>query len=463
MRPLARQPLAAALVVHAGLRTAAAAPSSLPAPELRLPFTLVDVPDMTRGVVPSMHQSLDLTYAVDRLALHGIRSAAYAMFPEDHQAGARQGVGLAMAYGTSGLLVFFNAFTHEEWHRAVLSRREVSSRNGWFHPEAWRGGAISVDHVSDTDLAQLKREHPADYVRLPMAGMESTAAFVDRLHSQRFLRGHDGHWWKGVYFGDSYTAPLVQVQLALDLSYHLRCNTDSGDAFTDQRTLEDVDPDLRDFTGLDCNAWAYDLQRPDEPYEARGPHPTGPGIDRYRSRSDLTAEEQVWLRRATRLQSLHLLDPQLFGIDAFSAGQGRRFMVAASPAITPFGVSYGVRAAYSENPSTPQPLSVRGTVRVHQSATLVLPEVSATVQKAVVPAVVLEGLGAVWLQPEDLRFDAERGQLGGRLAMTGRWLATPHFDIWATIDGKSAGYQLGVIDLDAAVTGRLGVGWSVGP
>jgi hypothetical protein len=58
------------------------------------------------------------------------------------------------------------------------------------------------------------------------------------------------------------------------------CDSSGATTTTNSDNLNEPDPLKRDIVGFDCDAWAYDLQRPDEPYEARGPHPTGVGIDR---------------------------------------------------------------------------------------------------------------------------------------------------------------------------------------
>ena len=48
-----------------------------------------------------------------------------------------------------------------------------------------------------------------------------------------------------------------------------------ADKFTIKSNLEERNIAKRDFVGLDCNAWVYDLFRPNEPYELRGIHPIG--------------------------------------------------------------------------------------------------------------------------------------------------------------------------------------------
>ena len=67
--------------------------------------------------------------------------------------------------------------------------------------------------------------------------------------------------------------------------------------------------ELRDFTGLDYCAWAYDLWRPNEPYSGRGLNPYGNGYDRYIKGTDLTDEQLDWLLKQYKLSRLNLLSP----------------------------------------------------------------------------------------------------------------------------------------------------------
>src|SRR6185503_15319227 len=89
----------------------------------------------------------------------------------------------------------------------------------------------------------------------------------------------------------------------------------------EQNRKEGTNVPTRDFTGLDPDGWVYDLFRPDEPYAARGIHPSGVGIDRYRSESDFTPRERRYLRRQARLSWLNLLNPQLIGLYGFDVGR----------------------------------------------------------------------------------------------------------------------------------------------
>ena len=57
------------------------------------------------------------------------------------------------------------------------------------------------------------------------------------------------------------------------------------------------------------------MQRPDEPFEDRGVHPYGEGIDRYRSLEDLSDSEINYQEACHHF--LNLLNPHFFGINGY--------------------------------------------------------------------------------------------------------------------------------------------------
>jgi len=62
-----------------------------------------------------------------------------------------------------------DTWTHEEFHRAVLANRGVASFDDVYHFR-FAPKAIAVSHVRDDKLAQMKRDHPADFVRAHAIG-----------------------------------------------------------------------------------------------------------------------------------------------------------------------------------------------------------------------------------------------------------------------------------------------------
>ena len=176
------------------------------------PLTITDFPfNLSHGSVsyPSMQQSLDLTYAIQRTTVLGIHKGAHALFQEDHLS---KGVGLTVASSSSLFLFLTAGWMHEEWHRAVMTNQNISSRNGFYHPEAWSNGLISVDSVNDDDLGRLKSQNPAETVRLMSAGIEGQIMLVGRQSDQLFLQDvTDNVDEKRIYSHRSLMAPLMST------------------------------------------------------------------------------------------------------------------------------------------------------------------------------------------------------------------------------------------------------------
>jgi len=422
--------------------------------ELQLRLTLLDAPFNFEGgyAVPSMAQSMDVTYNVNRHAMFGIHEGFGALFPENE--GLRKGIGLAAAWSASIPLGFLGGWMHEEWHRAVMTSQGVSSRNGIYYPSAWSNGLIAVDNVSDDDLARLKAETPAYTVRLMSAGLESQHALAERVGDEVFFYGGEGEAWGPLYLGDSWMAPVIAMAELNNLFYHLTCLGEDSDALTDEENALRLTIPERDFTGLDCVAWAYDLSRPDEPYEARGAHPYGEGIDRYRSWSDLTAEEQELLTLQARLQLLNVLNPHLYGFNGFNLpGDGDRWIAQVGHGLTPFGYTVDGRFALKRG-------ELNALVALHNyvSALGWSPGLDVSVlDRRLTDALSLDAGVDLWLQPAELRYDADARRPGGRLHGELGWRASQPIELWARVSAKTEGWVRGEVYLEPNVSGRAGL------
>src|SRR6185369_11033773 len=118
----------------------------------------------------------------------------------------------------------------------------------------------------------------------------------------------------------SFNYGVLWLAKVNSILYVYTSGTSNADGLTDEvNAKEGANVPKRDFTGLDFTAWVYDLHRPDEPYAARGVHPSGVGIDRYIRYSDLSDAEKSYLRLQGYLQVLNLIDPNLFGFTRFTA------------------------------------------------------------------------------------------------------------------------------------------------
>jgi len=423
--------------------------------EVQLQLTLLDAPyNFEQGYsFPSMAQSLDLAYGIDRMAILGIQQGFGALFPEKE--GLRMGLGLATTGVASAGLFFVGGWMHEEWHRAVMTSQGITSRNGIFHAEAWSQGTIAVDQVSDEGLAAMKADNPAYTVRLMQAGMEGEQALVRRLGDEAFFHGGQGRSLGPFYLADSWTAPLMAVTELSTLLYHAKCVDPENDALKDSENQRTLTVEQRDFTGLDCTAWVYDLFRPDEPYEERGPHPYGEGVDRYRGWSDLTPMMQDYLQLQLRLHLLDLVNPALYGINGLRLGDsGDRITFALGHTLTPWGFTVDGRLALKRG-------GFSGLLTMHNGLAQLgwCPGLDFDLFDLPLPWLPLAldaGVG-LWLQPEDLRYDAQARRPGGRLRLDLSWPLQPRLDLWAGLEAKSQGWVMGQVYLEPRVSGLAGL------
>ena len=250
----------------------------------------------------------------------------------------------------------------------------------------------------------------------------------------------------------------VAIQRGRVIRYMWYCDTSAATADTNAENLQEPDPLKRDVVGYDCDAWAYDVQRPDEPYEARGPHPTGVGIDRYRRPTDLTPHERELLVQAKWLSLLNLVDPAMFGVrwGVPGAPPGWRMTGGFAYQLTSFGQAVTLDL-YARGGDA----RWRAALRLYLSGHLALPglELERVRLARTVGGARLEvtpTLG-VWLQPAHDRFDDTAARPGALARLKLAWLATGRLSAFAEVQAKSAGWVAGTPRLDAAVEARVGV------
>jgi hypothetical protein len=202
-----------------------------------------------------------------------------------------------------------DGWMHEEFHRAVMSRYRVNSFNGM---NLFPIGAdlVSVNKVRDEDLIRFKDESPADFVRMHEAGIEGQYLLASRLQRNNFFYNQN-------YFNEwSYWMTIFNSHMYVIAS----ASPADVDASTAQMNKAESDIASRDFTGFDMTAWVYDLFHPNEPYQARGPHPSGTGINRYRTTEDLTEDELNYLKRQGWWQIFNYLSPMMIGFRSLPFG-----------------------------------------------------------------------------------------------------------------------------------------------
>ena len=429
-----------------------------PRPQLLLELPLLDIPFNTehRFSFPSMHQANAITSGVTRGMHHLFATLWHPEVPDRTIKGIFENKRLG---GLCASIVLFDAispfrgWTHEEGHRAVLSRYGIASQDDIYKDPF--AGLVSISHVQDEDLAWLKDSHPADMVRLASAGGEVQLELVFEMRKENFFGNRSSvydlfDWWMNIG----------------SLAYYVwLCGDNSANEIIEEETLkEDADILTRDIVGADYTTWVYDLFRPDEPYMSglRGrPHPSGVGIDRYIQPSELTREELRYLRRQGKLIFLNFLSPQMFGFDRFRSrnpftGADCWWNAALTHHLTPFGTATGMHLYYKQAEtnlvvSYTNYLSrfkywpglsvelVRYPVRIHGKMLMVSTSVS------------------TWVQPDAQRFESANAQAGGGFCFN---VTSPFNDLLAwyiECDTKTTGWMPGIICLKSSLQARGGI------
>ncbi len=428
-------------------RLAHANPSPVP-----IPLTLVDVPEavVSPQRAPTWEQALDLVGGLFRAGHLGI-----------HAGFARLSTAwwsvLLETFSTTSFDWLMNMvlppvlWLHEEGHRAVMAVNGLPSKNvanNLFYAPGERCDRGAVCGMTDDQIAAVKSRRAADWVRVQAAGMETELELMRRLERDAF-------------FSEQPRALNIPISIILNgsvLAYRHACAEGSfGEA---DITRESPDMLRRDFTGPDCTGFVVDLFRPNEPFAARGPHPNGDGLRRFRLKSDLTDAERSYLIRVRNLGLLNIVDPALFGFPRFDVvlGSGKRLSLGASLQhdLTAFGDAFGLSVLASYE-------SWQGfaTVRLYRNEALVLPGLTVALRRRAlrVGSVTLIGSAQLdlWLQPRDFAYSTTVVIPGGAVEAQ---LAVPvggPFEVFAALRAKSAGWRPVDPFLDAAFSGRLGV------
>jgi hypothetical protein len=342
-------------------------------------------------------------------------------------------------------LPFGAAWQHEEWHRAVLGARGIHSYNDVYNFELF-ASTIAVSHVPDSGLVRLKAEHPPEIVRMGTAGIEGNYQLATNIEKVAFF-----------YRPRTYDGIAITMLYAINSAYMFTCASPDADREVDKEEREEganVTP--RDFTGLDCLGWTYDLFRPNEPYEARGVHPSGVGVRRYRRWADLHPEEREYLETHAALSLLNFIDPAVAGFDSFTAGSWR-FNAHVRHQPTSFGSATMLEGFVQRGP-----FNVFAGAHGYFNRNLSLPGLAMELVRYPLPRI--EGrpswLGArasLWLQPDSQSFETTRIAPGGLFALRFGYEATSALSPFVEIEGKTAGWVAGSVALGPSLAFRSGL------
>ena len=425
--------LSLALVVASAQSLVAQEPS-----RVRVDLPLVDAPyNFAHGLrAPSMAQTGAITEGFYELAHPAIERAW-----GSHKVLA--GISLVLFDTFGSMLPGGDGWMHEEYHRAVLGHRGVGSFDEIYKLNL-AAEAVSVSHVKDDDLVRMKAEHPIDFVRAAVAGIEGENKLIEGLEKNGFFRGSRAN-----------NVALYWLTKVNSLAYVWSGSTSDADSLTDEmNALDGASIAKRDWVGHDFTAWVHDLHRPTEAYAARGVHPSGVGIDRYIRASELTQEEHDFLAREGRLQLINFLDPNLLGIRGFTV-RDMRVNASASHYLTSFGHSIDVNLFLKRGAANVFAVLHRYTngARSFPGAEVQLVDVPLAV--AGIPLDVSPRV-ALWRQPAGQAFRAESAATGALASVRVRHASEARVAPFLELEAKTAGWVAGNVHLERNVSVRAG-------
>ena len=335
---------------------------------------------------------------------------------------------------------------HEEYHRAVLTWREINSFNDMNTFPIGRS-AVYVRKIKDEDLVKLSDSTKPDFIRLQAAGLEAQYHQIQQLQKNNFYQAQAlPH------------LPLYWLSTFNNIVYVLSSSSpEEFDSSLDEANKKEAtDISARDFTGPDFTAWVSALYNPDRPYEARGIHPYGIGLNRYIKPSDLDQNEIEYLRKQAGLQLINLLSPALFGFSKIklkSSSRGNYYgNFAIRHLLTSFGNDISLDVFY-KSPKNKLFLSFHNYNNLNASFYGIE---GALIDKQIDRNLLLSGRLMVWNQPKDQSFLTTEGSPGGLIGLRTSYL-TGVWAPYAEIEWKSPGWVMGNVFLDQNFSFRAGI------
>jgi hypothetical protein len=329
--------------------------SPMPAPAVKLDFPIFDLPYQIDAMHTvgngffssyanlSMDQALALTMDLYSAMHFGMKKLYNSLT-------IRPAFRTAIYYGGTALglltfaylLPFGYTWMDREFTRSILSNAGIDSVNGKYNIINPTG----VIGVTDYDLESFKTESPHDMIRMQVAGIEGYTLFADHLLRNVFFYNLDNlsNW---TAFIATYIGNVGHLGVGVLANYgFINIDNNIKDIYKN-----DGDEESRQLYGYDAINWVYDLFRPDEPYSARGIHPSGNGIARYITLAQLTDEENQYLVKQGWLSCLNLFSPLLYGFETIRLGNsGFEGNFALHHYLTSFGSDIPVQVFLKKAP-----------------------------------------------------------------------------------------------------------------
>ncbi len=386
----------------------------------------------------SMEQSLAITHDLHRVNYYLNNRLWHKIIPPDTKRG--KVFNRIASNATSGLLdyvftyygvVFSVQWLHEEYHRNGLTIRGNPSYNETYN--IFNGGDAngSVSKVRDEDLIRLKRESPQELIRSFSAGIESELLLLRGLQKDNFYRG------------SQYANILLNVLITKHtIDYVNQFKRDDYNASIDSMNTHGQAIHERDFVGWDFTPWVYDLHRPKEPYEERGLHPSGLGIDRAIKTTSLSPQEYRYLKKMGNMQYLNFISPFMVGINRININKHMDFNFAIRHYLNSFG--YDLTTDFFINfRGKSYLLALHG----YSNKNLFLPGVEAELpafeikKKANNNYWTLHPSAMLWIQPDN--FYSTAGDLGGLIRFRTSYSLNNTWKVYVLWETKTKGWVAG--------------------
>lgn len=304
--------------------------------KLRLSVPLVDLPQnySLPHHLPSMQQSLDFSNDFYELSFWGIDALGDKLFiPKNKEyskvrkignAVFKYGLSLGFSKYGSELPIPLGVWGHEEFHRSVLGTNNISSKNGNWILNRWDG---TVYGISDSTLIFAKNENINGLLYSYVVGVQYEIALnqkttLNDFYKKRTLNKNALLLYNALYVYDyfKFSASSISDSVKVLAPPH-----------------ESKNPSDRDYVGADLTAWVYDMFNPSVPFNSRDSFPGGDGVNRRVGFSDLTSEEQTYLKKQKNLSLLNFINPALFFINSIKINNNLSFNLFTQYAPTHFG------------------------------------------------------------------------------------------------------------------------------
>jgi len=230
------------------------------------------------------------------------------------------------------------------------------------------------------------------------------------------------------------------------------------EAILDEWYKNDGRQENRLLTGYYMLNWGYELFHPNEPYAARGSHPSGDGsVARYIRFNQFSDDEMEYLLKHSYLSFLSYVSPLLFGFSSFPLGDsGLEGNFALRHYLTSFGTDISASVFLKK-----KPFNMAFTYHSYQNYQNYFPAIEAELVDYPFNIGKLEMFLSprvlIGMQPKDQVFKTDSPEFLGLFGLRVDFMVHknifPYFDFTVKTDGWVAGNEY----LDANAGVKLGV------